>query len=66
MGSSLSIPAYGTKLVTRSSRELPAAQVASALEDRVRALAARRPAPPRPAGEVFGYATPPANPGRTR
>ncbi|CAM5570051.1 DUF317 domain-containing protein [Streptomyces aurantiogriseus] len=62
-GSPLSIPAYGTKLITRTFRELPAAQVASALEGRVRSLAARRAAPqtntPTPR-------RPPTGPGRTR
>ncbi|WP_257234175.1 DUF317 domain-containing protein [Streptomyces sp. JV178] len=62
-GSPLSIPAYGTKLVTRECRELPAAQVALALEDRVHALAARRAGPPTapPAPR-----RPPAGPGPTR
>ncbi|MER5215357.1 DUF317 domain-containing protein [Streptomyces sp. NPDC002838] len=62
-GSPLNIPAYGTKLITRTFRKLPAAQVVSALEDRVRSLAGRRaspltnpPAPRRP----------PTGPGRTR
>ncbi|MFJ7997477.1 DUF317 domain-containing protein [Streptomyces sp. NPDC096310] len=45
---SLTVPAYGTRLITHTQRELPAQQVASALEDRVRALAERRPAPPTP------------------
>jgi hypothetical protein len=63
MGSSLSIPAYGTKLVTRTSRELPAVQVASALEDRVRVLAARRPAP---STKSPAQRRPPEPPGRSR
>ncbi|MDX2828398.1 DUF317 domain-containing protein, partial [Streptomyces ipomoeae] len=45
-GSPLSIPGYSTKLITRTYREVPAAQVALALEERMHALAARRPAPP--------------------
>ena len=59
----LSLPAYGTKLITRSQRELPAGQVALALEDRVRTLAARNttPLPSAPAPR-----RPPASPGHTR
>ncbi|MEU2263924.1 DUF317 domain-containing protein [Streptomyces sp. NPDC019645] len=62
-GTPVSIPAYGTKLVTRTQRELPAVQVASALEDRVGALAARRPAAP---AKSPAPRRPPASPGRTR
>ncbi|WP_391653993.1 DUF317 domain-containing protein [Streptomyces tamarix] len=58
-----SIPAYGTRLVTLTSREVPAVQVASALEDRVRALAARRAAPPTSPSPPR---RPPSSPGRTR
>jgi hypothetical protein len=44
-------PRYAQDLVTHTRRELPVTQVAGALEDRVRALAARREAPPpAPAG----------------
>ncbi|WP_240966017.1 DUF317 domain-containing protein [Streptomyces zingiberis] len=58
-----SIPGYGTKLIARTYRELPAVQVALALEERVHALAARRPAPPTapPAPR-----RPPASPGPAR
>ncbi|WP_330347818.1 DUF317 domain-containing protein [Streptomyces sp. NBC_00582] len=62
-GKALSLPAYGTKLITRTQRELPAAQVALALEDRVRALAARHTAPPLSAPAPR---RPPASPGHTR
>ncbi|MFE3645880.1 DUF317 domain-containing protein [Streptomyces sp. NPDC059169] len=62
-GTPVSIPAYGTKLVTRTQRELPAVQVAAALEDRVGVLAARRPAPP---AKSPNPRRPPASPGRTR
>ncbi|MFI5795889.1 DUF317 domain-containing protein [Streptomyces sp. NPDC051677] len=58
-GNALSIRGYGTKLIIRTYRELPAVQVALALEDRVHALAARRAAPPAPR-------RPPTNPGHTR
>lgn len=40
-----SLPARAPDLVTRSHREVPAVQVASALEERVQALAARRAGP---------------------
>ncbi|MEU9396952.1 DUF317 domain-containing protein [Streptomyces sp. NPDC048324] len=62
-GKALSLPAHGTKLITRTQRELPAAQVAFALEDRVRALAARHTAPPPSAPAPR---RPPAGPGHTR
>ncbi|MFC9431435.1 DUF317 domain-containing protein [Streptomyces sp. NPDC056987] len=45
---SLTDPAYGTRLISHTQRELPAQQVASALENRVRDLAERRPTPPTP------------------
>ncbi|MET9812413.1 DUF317 domain-containing protein [Streptomyces sp. NPDC006355] len=62
-GKALSLPAHDTKLITRTQRELPAAQVAVALEDRVRALAARHTAPPPSAPAPR---RPPASPGHTR
>lgn len=62
-GTPLSIPAHGTKFVTRTSRELPAVQVASALENRVGVLAARRPTPP---AKSPNPRRPPASPGRSR
>ncbi|MFJ2175890.1 DUF317 domain-containing protein [Streptomyces sp. NPDC087851] len=60
---SLTVPAYGTRLITHTQRELPAEQVASALEDRVRALAERRPSPPTP---LRPPKPPPAGPRRLR
>ncbi|MFI8880298.1 DUF317 domain-containing protein [Streptomyces sp. NPDC055243] len=41
-----SLPTYSPKLITVTRREVPAVQVASALEERVRSLAARRASPP--------------------
>ncbi|MFE4055205.1 DUF317 domain-containing protein [Streptomyces sp. NPDC059096] len=60
---SLTVPAYGTRLIIHTQRELPAEQIASALEDRVRTLAGRRPAPPTP---LRPPKPPPAGPRRLR
>jgi hypothetical protein len=59
----LSIPTRNPDLVSRKHRQVPAAQVASALEDRVRTLAARRAAPP---ATPRAPRRPPAHPGRAR
>ncbi|MCP3821384.1 DUF317 domain-containing protein [Streptomyces sp. A3M-1-3] len=59
----LSLPTRNPDLVTRTDRELPAAQVASALEGRVCTLATRRAAPP---ATPRAPRRPPANPGRAR
>jgi hypothetical protein len=39
------LPTRNLDIVTRTRREVPAAQIASALEERIQALAARRPGP---------------------
>ncbi|MFC4612891.1 DUF317 domain-containing protein [Streptomyces maoxianensis] len=62
-GSPLSIPTRNPNLVTRTHREMPAVQVASALEERVHALAARRPAPP---ASPSALRQPPPRNGRSR
>ncbi|MFE1407820.1 DUF317 domain-containing protein [Streptomyces sp. NPDC058770] len=57
-------PAHGQQFLTRTRREVPATRVASALEDRIRALTAdQRPAPAQGRGAVR---RPPTAPGRTR
>ncbi|GAA3496692.1 hypothetical protein GCM10019016_037930 [Streptomyces prasinosporus] len=47
-GTVLSLPTHNPDLVTHTRQEVPAQQVASALEDRVRQLAARPAAPAAP------------------
>ncbi|GAA1160129.1 DUF317 domain-containing protein [Streptomyces hebeiensis] len=59
----LSTATHHPDRITRTTRHMPAAQVAFALEDRVSALAARHPATP--AGHPAPR-RPPAGPGRTR
>ncbi|WP_409350316.1 DUF317 domain-containing protein [Streptomyces celluloflavus] len=62
-GSMRSLPTLNPNLVTRTWREVPAAQVAFALEDRIRALAARHAALP---ASPSAPHRPPASPGRSR
>ncbi|MEU3299705.1 DUF317 domain-containing protein [Streptomyces sp. NPDC006678] len=59
----LSLPTRNPDLVTRTDRDVPAAQFASALENRVRTLAARCAAPP---ATPRTPRHPPTNPGRAR
>ncbi|MFJ8794571.1 DUF317 domain-containing protein [Streptomyces sp. NPDC102462] len=62
-GSPVSIPTRNPNLVTRTHRGVPTMQVASALEERVRALAARRTASPT---HPSTPRQPPPNSGRSR
>ncbi|WP_326812276.1 DUF317 domain-containing protein [Streptomyces scopuliridis] len=62
-GSPLSIPTRNPNHVTRTHREVPAVQVASALEERVHALAARRADPP---ASPSALRRPPTKNGRIR
>ncbi|MET9013893.1 DUF317 domain-containing protein [Streptomyces olivaceoviridis] len=62
-GSVLSLPTRNPDLVTHTRQEVPAAHVASALEDRVRQLTARHAAP---AARTGVPPRPSAGPGRTR
>ncbi|MER6531642.1 DUF317 domain-containing protein [Streptomyces sp. NPDC001508] len=62
-GSPLRFLTLYPNLVTRIQRDVPAAQVASVLEERVRALAARRAAPPT---HPSAPRRPPPNSGRSR
>ncbi|MEU9734472.1 DUF317 domain-containing protein [Streptomyces sp. NPDC048002] len=56
------LPTLNPRLVTRERRDVTAEQAAFALEDRLRALGARRPAPPAPPG----IQPRPSGTGRTR
>ncbi|MFE4331415.1 DUF317 domain-containing protein [Streptomyces sp. NPDC056831] len=62
-GSLLSTPTRNPNLVTRTHEEVPVVQVASALEERVHALAARRADPP---ASPSTLRRPPTNNGRSR
>ncbi|MES9558980.1 MULTISPECIES: DUF317 domain-containing protein [unclassified Streptomyces] len=62
-GSPRSLPSRDPGLVTRSHREVPAVQVASALEERVQALAARRAGP---TASPSALRPPPPRNGRSR
>ncbi|MCZ0990333.1 DUF317 domain-containing protein [Streptomyces diastatochromogenes] len=62
-GTVLSLPTHSPDLVTHTRQEVPAAQVAFVLEDRIRALAARHATPRTPLGVPQ---RPPSGPGRTR
>ncbi|MFF1420036.1 DUF317 domain-containing protein [Streptomyces sp. NPDC058280] len=62
-GSPYSLPTRNPGLVTSTVREVPAVQVASALEERVHALAARRADPP---ASPSALRRPPTRNGRTR
>ncbi|MEV0691237.1 DUF317 domain-containing protein [Streptomyces sp. NPDC050388] len=61
--SPLSIPPRNPNLVTRTHRELPAVQIASALEERVHTLSTRRANPP---ASPSALRRPPARNGRSR